>query len=224
MPKMSRTDPSGSQKSGQTVIDMKDWTEAPKVPPKVPSKVQYAGQKSREISTVEEAAKEVVKHKRPGRSELNVPHPEPGENTRYMRHSLTMMEWKKPDMKDPAAVKDRVMQYFELCGQNDMKPSIEGLGVAFGTNRKVLWKWVNGLVQSVPPESREVLQIAYDTINAQMADYMQNGKINPVAGIFLMKNNMGYEDKTEMVLTPNTPLGEEQRPEVIAERYAELPE
>lgn len=33
---------------------------------------------------------------------------------------------------------------------------------------------------------------------------MQNGKINPVSGIFLGKNNFGYQDKQEMVLTPNT--------------------
>ena len=40
-------------------------------------------------------------------------------------------------------------------------------------------------------------------LTAQMEDYMQNGKINPVSGIFLMKNNMGYQDKQEVVVTPN---------------------
>ena len=190
----------------------------------VVSMKQPSGQKSTEVSTLEDAAKEIKKRRRPDSSEMQSPHPDPGENTRYMQHSLTMMEWKKPDMGDPVAVKNRVLQYFELCRQNDMKPSIEGLGVAFGTNRKVLWRWVNGIVHSVSPESREILESAYDVINAQMADYMQNGKINPVAGIFLMKNNMGYEDKTEMVLTPNSALGEEQRPDEIAQKYAELPE
>lgn len=34
-------------------------------------------------------------------------------------------------------------------------------------------------------------------------EYMQNGKINPVSGIFLMKNNFGYRDQTEVVVTPN---------------------
>ena len=48
-------------------------------------------------------------------------------------------------------------------------------------------------------------------------DYMQNGKINPVSGIFLMKNNMGYEDKTEMVVTPNQPLGDQKQPEQLEE-------
>jgi hypothetical protein len=31
----------------------------------------------------------------------------------------------------------------------------------------------------------------------------QSGKLNPVAGIFLAKNNYGYKDQNEYVLTPN---------------------
>ncbi len=52
-----------------------------------------------------------------------------------------------------------------------------------------------------------------------MTDYMQNGKINPVSGIFLMKNHFGYTDKQEVVVTPNNPLGEKQETEEIKQRY-----
>lgn len=50
---------------------------------------------------------------------------------------------------------------------------------------------------------------------------MQNGKINPVSGIFLMKNNMGYQDKQEFVLTPNNQLGEATSPEELQQKYLE---
>ena len=50
-------------------------------------------------------------------------------------------------------------------------------------------------------------------------NYMQNGKINPVAGIFLMKNNMDYEDKKEITLAPASPLGEETPPEELQQKY-----
>ena len=30
---------------------------------------------------------------------------------------------------------------------------------------------------------------------------MNNGKINPISGIFLMKNNYGYQDATTHVIT-----------------------
>jgi hypothetical protein len=35
---------------------------------------------------------------------------------------------------------------------------------------------------------------------------MADGKINPVAAIFLMKNNHGYKDQTDVVVTPNNPV------------------
>ena len=53
-------------------------------------------------------------------------------------------------------------------------------------------------------------------------NYMQNGKINPVSGIFLGKNNFGYQDKQEMVLTPNNPESDYNAKD-IADRYT-LPE
>jgi hypothetical protein len=52
-----------------------------------------------------------------------------------------------------------------------------------------------------------------------MEGYMQNGKINPVSGIFLMKNNFGYTDKQEVVLTPNSPLGDQKSDAELEQKY-----
>ena len=51
-------------------------------------------------------------------------------------------------------------------------------------------------------------------------NYMQNGKINPVSGIFLGKNNFGYQDKTEYVVTPNTNADSDFNADDIRKRYA----
>ena len=51
-------------------------------------------------------------------------------------------------------------------------------------------------------------------------NYMQNGKINPVSGIFLGKNNFGYQDKTEYVVTPNTNSDSDYSTDDIRKRYA----
>ena len=48
---------------------------------------------------------------------------------------------------------------------------------------------------------------------------MSSGKVNPVAGIFLGKNNFGYQDKTEYVLTPNTNTDNDYSADEIRERY-----
>lgn len=103
-----------------------------------------------------------------------------------------------------------------------MKPSVAGLALGFGIDRRTLWKWING-VQSdfVAAESRVTLKKAYQILTAQMENYMQNGKINPVAGIFLMKNNMDYQDKQEVVLTPNQPLGDQASEKELEKKYIE---
>ena len=103
-----------------------------------------------------------------------------------------------------------------------MKPSVAGMALAFGIDRRTMWKWVNGIDSAyIPTESRDTLKKAYQFLNAQMENYMQNGKINPVAGIFLMKNNMGYADKQEVVLTPNQQLGEQVPAEDLEKKYLE---
>lgn len=176
-------------------------------------------QKGAESNQIEEAAKQVVKRKAPPRPQQQV-QTDPGDNSKYLSHSLKMWDWKKPDMGDANAVQQRINDYFSLCNEDDMKPTVSGMALAFSVNRKTLWKWVNGIeCEFVSKESRDTLKKAYSILECQMENYMQNGKINPVSGIFLMKNNMGYEDKTEMVITPQSPIGETTGQKELAADY-----
>lgn len=147
---------------------------------------------------------------------------EPGDNRKYLQHNLKMWDWPSVDMAKPEDVRDRITLYFQTCADDDMKPSVAGLALGFGIDRRTLWKWING-VQSdfVAAESRVTLKKAYQILTAQMENYMQNGKINPVAGIFLMKNNMDYQDKQEVVLTPNQPLGDQTSEKELEKKYIE---
>lgn len=164
------------------------------------------------------------KQTRPKKSEQMSVQTEPGDNRKYLQHSLKMWDWPKVDMRDPVAVQQRVGQYFKLCAEDDMKPSVAGMALAFGIDRRRLWEIASGVEHrngEIAPESRDSIKKAYQILNAQMETYMQNGKINPVAGIFLMKNNMGYADKQEVVLTPNNRLGDETPPEELQQKYLE---
>lgn len=135
---------------------------------------------------------------------------------------MAMLDWPDVSMREPEQVKVRIGQYFQLCADDDMKPSVAGMALAFGVDRTTLWKWANGVDSAyVPAESRNLIKKAYQVLNAQMENYMQNGKINPVAGIFLMKNNMGYVDKQEVVLTPNQQLGDQVPAEDLEKKYLE---
>ena len=168
-------------------------------------------------------ADEIVKKRtRPDRKEAMSVHTEPGDNRKYLEHSMVMLDWPDVNVREPEQVKERMGMYFALCAQDDMKPSVAGMALAFGVDRKTIWAWANGVdSKTLPTESRNLIKKAYQLLNAQMESYMQNGKINPVAGIFLMKNNMGYADKQEVVLTPNQQLGDQGPAEDLGKKYLE---
>ena len=168
-------------------------------------------------------ADEIVKKRtRPDRKEAMSVHTEPGDNRKYLQHSMVMLDWPDVNVREPEQVKERMGMYFALCAQDDMKPSVAGMALAFGVDRKTIWAWANGVdSKTLPEDSRNLIKRAYQFLNAQMEDYAQNGKINPVAAIFLMKNHFGYQDKQEVVLTPNNQLGETTSPEELQQKYLE---
>ena len=124
------------------------------------------------------------------------------------------------DLKNTEQVRERIRTYFEICAEDDMKPSVAGLAVALDTDRTYLFDLRTGR-RGKNTEVADLLKKAVQLLDLQMVDYMQNGKINPVSGIFLMKNNFGYTDKQEVVITPNNPMGESQDDEELRQKYLE---
>ena len=87
------------------------------------------------------------KRKRPDRTEACSVHTEPGDNRRYLQHSMKIFAWPEVDMKEPEAVKARVMEYFAQCEQDDMKPSVAGMAMAFAAALDAMkWHEVVGCV------------------------------------------------------------------------------
>ena len=146
---------------------------------------------------------------------------EPGDNSKYLGHALTIQRMPLVDLNDIVAVKERIDWYFELCYRNDMKPTVSGFCNSLKINRVTLLNWRNGTFRADTHQA--VILEAYSMMEEMWENYMQNGKINPVSGIFLGKNNYGYQDKQEYVLTPNQQQ-EAVDPKLIEAKYAELPE
>ncbi len=123
-------------------------------------------------------ADEIVKKRtRPDRKEALSVHTEPGDNRKYLEHSMVMLDWPDVNVREPEQVKERMGMYFALCAQDDMKPSVAGMALAFGVDRTTLWKWANGVdSKTLPTESRNLVKKAYQLLNAQMENYMQNGE------------------------------------------------
>lgn len=147
--------------------------------------------------------------------------PLPGDNTKFLTHAMAVMALPPIDKSDPEQVKIRIKEYFLLCAEHDVKPTVKGFLNSLRVARSTLWEWKNGGYR--PGTHQAIIVEAYDMLEAMWEDYMMNGKINPVAGIFLGKNNFGYQDKQEYVLTPKQQLSGAD-PELIAAKYEELPE
>lgn len=146
---------------------------------------------------------------------------ESGDNAKYLAHALATMNMPKIDTSDPKQVEGRIQWYMNHCVENDMKPTVKGFCNALGVSRQSVWEWRTGKFRAGTHE--EIITRAYDLLEEMWENYMQNGKINPVAGIFLGKNNFGYQDKQEYVLTPNQ-TAQAVDPTTIEAKYAELPD
>ena len=150
-----------------------------------------------------------------------------GDNTKYLAVSMKLMNLPEIDLKDPEQVIDRLNEYFQIHADNDMKPTVAGMGLALnGMDRRRLWEIRTGNyhtskeLSDLPTLTTDSIKKAYKMMENMWENYMQNGKINPVSGIFLGKNNFGYQDKTEYVVTPNTNSDADYSTDDIRKRYA----
>jgi len=150
---------------------------------------------------------------------------EAGDNAKILGVNIKLFNMSKVDLHDPDAVAERLTEFFMLYAENDMKPTVAGMGMALGLDRRRLWEIKTGNthgrgdIDTLPSGTRDCIKKAYGLMENMWESYMNSGKINPVSGIFLGKNNFGYQDKQEMVLTPNQQQESDFNEEDIRKRY-----
>lgn len=151
---------------------------------------------------------------------------EPGDNTRIVQTSMKFFDMPRVDLKDPDAVRERLAEYFKIYGEADLKPTVAGMAMALGVNRRLLWAIANdqptggnGYKLNLPGETTDLVKKAYEMLEMSMEAYANAGKINPVMAIFMLKNHWNYQDKTEYVLTPNQQQATDYDADDIRKRY-----
>ena len=186
----------------------------------------------------DDVVNEIVKKKPRGKNigETLAPITEPGDNTKYLALGRELFNLPTIDLKDPEQVRKRLNEFFVIHENYDMKPTVAGMGMALGLDRRRLWEIKAGAKVGgttpidLPTPTLVSIKKAYEYMEILWENYMQNGKINPVSGIFLGKNNFGYQDKTEYVVTPNINSESDYNADDIKKRYLtdsptlELPE
>lgn len=182
-------------------------------PPKTPEQREEA----RKLSLEKKKERELIGHSNHGLENL-----EPGDNTKFLAHAMEVAAMPKIDITDVAQVEARIHDYFALCVKNDVKPSATGFRNAIGVAKSTISVWRNGVFRK--GTHQEVICRGYSILEALWEDYMLNGKINPVSGIFLGKANFGIVERQEVVVTPNTGAVEAMDLATIEAKYAELPD
>ena len=176
------------------------------------------------IKNDDDIVKEVVKKKPRGKNigETLAPITEPGDNQKYIDVSMKLFNLPSIDLRNPEQVQNRLNEYFRIQYEADLKPTVAGMAMALGIDRRRLWeiRAGNEKAYNLPTPVSDSIKKAYDFMENLWENYMQNGKINPVSGIFLGKNNFGYQDKTEYVVTPNVHNDSDYSADDIKARYA----
>ena len=140
------------------------------------------------------------------------------QNRKFLEHALAVRQMGKVDLKDAYAVKERTEEYFQMCLEEDLKPTLSGYAASLGCTTAQLYDIRNDL-SHVDTKEAEIIKGAYQLLEQLWEDYMLNGKVNPVSGIFMAKNQFSdmYRDSKEVIVKhDNTPA---ESPEAIKERY-----
>lgn len=142
---------------------------------------------------------------------------------------LEMYSWPLIDLSDPDAINQRLAEYLDLCKRYNSKPEVSGWCQTIGTTRIEVLDWSKGkrtrLDDVLTTASAAALSRSLGVFEFAWEYAMQNGGYAyPVTGIFLGKNNFGYKDESETLVTHSS----ERKGPTMAElesKYAQaLPE
>lgn len=150
-----------------------------------------------------------------------------GDNNKITNLALEIFNMPGIDLENPEEVIQRLNDYFSIYAKADMKPTVAGMAMALnGMDRRTLIAIVNdyatggyGYKTSLPSSVALIIKKAYKIMETSWESYLTAGKLHPVTGIFLAKNNFGYKDQNEYVLTPNKQDDSQYSAEDIRKRY-----
>lgn len=147
------------------------------------------------------------------------PNLEAGYNTRRIQFMMEIMPTEPLDYNDVDEMERRFNHYLEKCAEYDMKIGNMAAYAAIGIDKGTVWDWLNR--NSPNPRRSDFIKKVQKICSMYREGLMEDGKINPVTGIFWQKNYDGMKDQQEVVLTPNNPLGDSPSAESMKQRYLE---
>lgn len=143
-------------------------------------------------------------------------------NAKRIRFMLEILPKEPLDCNDVAEMERRFDRYLRLCSEWGMKIGNQAAYAAIGIDAATAYEWVTR--RTANPARYDFVKKVKQVCALYREGLMEDGKVNPVTGIFWQKNYDGLKDQQEVVLTPNNPLGEAQNAEQLKQKYLESAE
>ena len=117
-------------------------------------------------------------------------------NANYIVHAKRLSDLPPVALSDPEAIRDRVDWYYQLCMTDGVRPNLPGFALAFGLTRTGL---MNALAdRRMTRDCAEELGRGIAMLDEIMSALTLDGRIMPVASIYLMNNWLGYKNASEV--------------------------
>lgn len=123
-------------------------------------------------------------------------------NMNYIIHAKRLSDLPPVPLSDPEAIRDRVDWYYQLCATDGVRPNVPGLALAFGLTRTGLMNALadRRMTRDCAQEIGRGIAMMDDILSGMVLD----GRIMPVAAIYLMNNWLGYKNASEVTTRTET--------------------
>lgn len=122
--------------------------------------------------------------------------------TRHARNMFALSN-NRVDLHDEKAVYSAIIEYFNMCERENIRPGNLGLYAALGMNRQDVHNVLTGKSKSkVSPTCIDIIKSAKLAMSAYRETLANSGKLNPVTYIFQSKNFDGLTDTQTIEIAP----------------------
>ena len=157
------------------------------------------------------------------------------DNSRFVKYALDNFLASPPDLHDADAVHAAIVNYFQSCDRNGVRPGNLGLYAALGMSRQDVNNVMTGKSKSkATPAVIDMIKRARQAMSLYRESLANAGKINPVTYIFMAKNFDNLSDVTQIEVSAAQSQEARLSPEEIAKQiekdipidgdYTETPE
>ena len=124
----------------------------------------------------------------------------PEELRKYTRYAMEIFKRETIDINDADQVRQAIIDYFNMCEREGIKPANLGLYAYLGLSKQQAHNITSGR-DKVNPASRDLIQKAQHSLSSYREGLAIDNKLNPATAIFWAKNYDGMTDTQTIEVT-----------------------